>query len=105
MMTNGYEHMCANEFNAALLEHRASGGTFVYFTGWLPDAKRRLGGGDIRELHLVAAMALEAQMKKQVCLTQRCLRQGSERETPIYEYRATVRRIDPTAHPPLRRPD
>jgi hypothetical protein len=89
MMTNGYEHMCANEFNAALLEHRASGGTFVYFTGWLLDAKRRVSADEsVSELHLVAKMAIEAQGKGQVCLTQRCLRKGTDRLPPIYEYRA-----------------
>ena len=62
----------------------------------MPDAKRKLGSGldgdDVSELHLVAKMALEAQDRGQVCLTQRCLRRGEERLPPIYEYRATVRR-------------
>jgi len=84
--------MSANEFNAALLDNRATGGTLVYFAGWLPDAKRKMGEDDIGELHLVAKMAMEAQTKKQVCLTQKCLRRGDERSAPIYEYRATVRR-------------
>jgi hypothetical protein len=86
MMTNGYEHMSANEFNAAMLEHRTSGGTFFYLTGWLPDANRRVSEGEsMSELHLVANMAMEAQAKGQVCLTQKCLRRGEERQPPIYE--------------------
>ena len=92
MKTNGCEHVSANEFNAALLERRATGDTFVYFIGWLPDAKRRVSKDEsVSELHLVANMALEAQAKGQVCLTQKCLRRGEERRPPIYEYRATVR--------------
>lgn len=63
----------------------------------MPDAKRKLGSGldgdDVSELHLVAKMAMEAQEKGQVCLTQRCLRKGSDRVPPIYEYQATVRRL------------
>jgi hypothetical protein len=54
--------MTADEFNAALREHCATGGTFVYFVGWLPDAKKRVGG-DISELHLVAKLAMEAQAR------------------------------------------
>ena len=64
--------MTANEFNAALL----AGGTFVYLVGWLPDPRKRMDGGDISELHLVAKLAMEAQEKQQACLTQRCLRRG-----------------------------
>jgi hypothetical protein len=64
--------MTANEFNAALL----AGGTFVYLVGWLPDARKRMDGGDISELHLVAKLAMEAQKRRQACLTQRCLRRG-----------------------------
>jgi len=87
--------MSANEFNAAMLERRATGDTFVYFTGWLPDAKRRVSADEgVSELHLVAKMAMEAQEKGQVCLTQQCLRRGTERVAPIYEYPATVRRRD-----------
>lgn len=64
----------------------------------MPDAKRKLGSGldgdDVSELHLVAKMAMAAQEKGQVCLTQKCLRRGTERVAPIYEYRATVRGRD-----------
>lgn len=45
-------------------------------------------------------MALEAQTRRQICLTQqRCLRRGTEREPPIYEYRATVDRPIPRIRP------
>src|SRR5262249_14303107 len=94
MVTNGFEHMSADEFNAALLKHSVSGGTFVYFTGWLPDAVRRVSENDgVDELRSVVRLAMEAQLSRRVCLTQKCLREGSEREMPIYEYRATVRRL------------
>ena len=94
MVTNGYDHLSASEFNAVMLAYRATGGAFVYFTGWLPDAKRRVGDESVSEVHRVAKAALEAQEQGLVCLTQKCLQRGGERVPPIYEYRATVRRRD-----------